>query len=180
MDGKDFTSSSSDLHSFYGGQRQHHRPLGGGHSPSHLAGMHSVIRPMPNMPNMNMSATAILNSIGAMQFQMDPPLLHTTNSNMGSVPASASGTVSVSGPPAPGTVTAEPPVKRKRGRPRKYGPDGTMKASATAALQQQQMAIAPPRMVGNSAMEDHQAQKKRRGRPPGTGKKQHLSAPAGN
>ncbi|RLM65444.1 AT-hook motif nuclear-localized protein 9-like [Panicum miliaceum] len=148
--------------------------------------MHSVIRPMPNMPNMNMSATAILNSIGGgslagMQFQMDtapPPLMH--NSTMGSVSASASGTV----PPAP--APAEP-VKRKRGRPRKYGPDGTMKAAA-AAQQQQHLVSAPPRMgssmsgpdmLGARGMEDP-AQKKRRGRPPGTGKKQQTSPFVGN
>ncbi|GJN01276.1 hypothetical protein PR202_ga18529 [Eleusine coracana subsp. coracana] len=195
MDGKDLLSSPSDLQSFYGQQQQQqqqHRAaaLGGQHSPSHLAGMHSVIRPMPNMPNMNMSATAILNSIGGgslagMQFQMDPPLMHNTNTNIGSsVSGSASGTVSVSGPPAQGTAPPAEPVKRKRGRPRKYGPDGTMKASA----QQQQLVSAPPRtmgslsgdMVGNSAMEDP-AQKKKRGRPPGTGKKHsNLSLPAGN
>jgi hypothetical protein len=177
MDGKDdLIPSPSDLQSFYG-QQQQQRALGSGgggqqHSPSsHLAGMHSVIRPMPNM---SMSAAAILNSIGGggslagMQFHMDPPLLHTAttnNSNMGS----PSGTVS------------GPPVKRKRGRPRKYGPDGTMSASAQ---QQQHMVSAPPRMemVGSSAMDDHQAQKKRRGRPPGTGKKHHLASPhsAGN
>lgn len=191
MDGKDLMSSPPDLQSFYGQQQQQRAAaLGGGggqHSPSsHLAGMHSVIRPMPNM---NMSATAILNSIGGgslagMQFQMDPtppPLMHNSNNanNMGG--GSASGTVSVSGPPAPGTVPAEP-VKRKRGRPRKYGPDGTMKASAAA--QQQQLVSAPPRTTMGSlsgdmsAMEDP-AQKKRRGRPPGTGKKQNLSPPAG-
>lgn len=197
MDGKDLISSPSDLQSFYGQQQQHRAAaLGGGggaqhNSPSshHLAGMHSVIRPMPNMPNMNMSATAILNSIGGgslagMQFQMDPtppPLMHNS-SNTNNMGGSASGTVSVSGPPAPGTVPAEP-VKRKRGRPRKYGPDGTMKASAAA--QQQQLVSAPPRTTMGSlsgdmtAMEDP-AQKKRRGRPPGTGKKHNLSPPAGN
>ncbi|TVU16652.1 hypothetical protein EJB05_40227 [Eragrostis curvula] len=194
MDGKELISPS-DLQSFYNQQQhqqqqqQQHRALaGGGHSPSsQLGGMHSVIRPMPNMPSMNMSPSAILNSIGGgslagMQFQMDPPLLHNNNNMGGSVSGSASGTVSVSGPPAP---PAEP-VKRKRGRPRKYGPDGTMKASAAAAAQQQQLVSAPPRMgslsgdmVRNSGMEDP-AQKKRRGRPPGTGKKQHLSPPAGN
>ena len=188
MDGKELISPS-DLQSFYQQhqqqqQHQHRAALAGGaaHSPSSLAGMHSVIRPMPNMPNMNMSATAILNSIGGgslagMQFQMDtapPPLMH--NSTMGSVSASASGTV----PPAP--APAEP-VKRKRGRPRKYGPDGTMKA---AAQQQQHLVSAPPRMgssmsgpdmLGTRGMEDP-AQKKRRGRPPGTGKKQQTSPSA--
>jgi len=140
------------------------------------------------MPNMNMSATAILNSIGGgslagMQFQMDtapPPLMHNSTT-MASVSASASGTV----PPAP--APAEP-VKRKRGRPRKYGPDGTIKAAASAAQQQQhQLVSAPPRMgssmsgpdmLGTRGMEDP-AQKKRRGRPPGTGKKQHTSPSVG-
>lgn len=188
MDGKELISPS-DLQSFYQQhqqqQQQHRAALAGGaaHSPSSLAGMHSVIRPMPNMPNMNMSATAILNSIGGgslagMQFQMDtapPPLMHNSTT-MASVSASASGTV----PPAP--APAEP-VKRKRGRPRKYGPDGTMKA---AAQQQQHLVSAPPRMgssmsgpdmLGTRGMEDP-AQKKRRGRPPGTGKKQQTSPSA--
>ncbi|CAM0144927.1 unnamed protein product [Urochloa decumbens] len=176
MDGKELISQS-DLQSFYQQQQhqQQQQQQQHQHSPSSLAGMHSVIRPMPNMPNMNMSATAILSSIGGgslagMQFQMDaapPPLLH--NSAMGS--GSASATV----PPAP----AEP-VKRKRGRPRKYGPDGTMKA----AQQQHHLVSAPPRMgssmtdmLGAQGMDDP-AQKKRRGRPPGTGKKHHTSSPA--
>ncbi|XP_062227185.1 AT-hook motif nuclear-localized protein 9-like isoform X2 [Phragmites australis] len=152
--------------------------------------MHSVIRPMPNM---NMSATAILNSIGGgslagIQFQMDhtppPPLLH--NSSMRSVSGSGSGAV----PTGPPGATPADPVKRKRGRPRKYGPDGTMKAAASAAQQQQQqqqMVSAPTRMgsmsgaemLGSSGLEDP-AQKKRRGRPPGTGNKKQPSPSVGN
>ncbi|KAL6844325.1 hypothetical protein ACP4OV_025998 [Aristida adscensionis] len=205
MDGKELISPS-ELHSFYAQPQQHqqqqqHRALGGGgggghNSPSALAGMHSVIRPMPNM---NMSATAILNSIGAggplagMQFQMDPapqppppppPLLH--GNSMGSVSVSGSGSGTV--PPGP---PAGEPVKRKRGRPRKYGPDGTMKASAAAAAAQQQQqqhlvsaqsrmgSMSGPDMVSSTGLEDP-AQKKRRGRPPGTGKKQQPSPSAGN
>ncbi|KAF0908459.1 hypothetical protein E2562_025425 [Oryza meyeriana var. granulata] len=188
MDGKELLSPS-DL-SYYAQQhQQQHRILGGGgHSQSPLAGMHggpSVIRPMPNM---GMSPTAILQSIGGgplagMQFQMDatpPPLMHNS---MGSVSVSASGG-SPTVPAAQGATTMEP-VKRKRGRPRKYGPDGTMKVS-TAAAAQHQMLSAPPRMgsmsgadmVGGSGLDDA-AQKKRRGRPPGTGKKQQLSSPVG-
>ncbi|XP_040378993.1 AT-hook motif nuclear-localized protein 9-like [Oryza brachyantha] len=193
MDGKELLSQS-DL-SYYAHQQQQqqqqHRMLGGGggagHSASPLAGMHggpSVIRPMPNM---GMSPTAILQSIGGgplagMQFQMDaapPSLLHNS---MGSVSASA-GSPTV--PAAQGAATPMEPVKRKRGRPRKYGPDGTMKVSAAAVAAQQQMMSAPPRMgsmsgadmVGSSAGMDDAAQKKRRGRPPGTGKKQQLSSP---
>ncbi|KAL5215669.1 hypothetical protein ABZP36_007070 [Zizania latifolia] len=188
MDGKELLSPS-EL-SYYAQQQQQQRRMlgGGGHSPSPLAGMHggpSVIRPMPNM---GMSPSAILQSIGGgslagMQFQMDaapPPLLHNS---MGSVSASGSATV----PVAPPGSTPMEPVKRKRGRPRKYGPDGTMKASAASAAQQQQlMLIAPPRMgsmsgadmIGGSGLDDS-AHKKRRGRPPGTGKKRQLSSPVG-
>ncbi|WVZ87754.1 hypothetical protein U9M48_034343 [Paspalum notatum var. saurae] len=213
MDGKELISQS-DLQSFYQQQHQQHRAAlgvaGGGHSsssPSSLAGMHSVIRPMPNMPNMNMSPTDILNSIGGAslaamhhhQFQMEhpappPPLLH--NSAMPSpVSASASAPASVQPHADPAPVVV---VKRKRGRPRKYGPDGTMKqqqaaASAAAAAGQQQqhhLVNAAPRMgsmpgaaemMGASGTMEDPAQKKRRGRPPGTGKK-HQPSPssAGN
>jgi len=54
-------------------------------------------------------------------------------------------------------------MKRKRGRPRKYGPDGSMA-----------LALSPfsalPGMTGSSS------QKRGRGRPPGTGRKQQLAA----
>nr|CAB3486229.1 unnamed protein product [Digitaria exilis] len=199
MDGKELISPS-DLQSFYNQQQQQHHhqqqqqqqqqasslaAAGGGgsqqRSPSSLAaGVHSIIRPMPNMPNMNMSATAILNSIGAMpmhQFQMDPPpLLHNNNANM-AVSASASATVPPPAPPPPPAEQQQQPVKRKRGRPRKYGPDGTMKA---AQHQQHHLVTAPPRMgsstlSGGADMLSQGMDKKRRGRPPGTGKKHHTS-----
>jgi len=175
MDDKELISQS-DLQSFYQQQQQHHRAFGGGggqHSPSSLAGMHSVIRPMPNM---NMSPSAILNSIGGgsftgMQFQMDPPpppLLHTAAMGA-SAPTST-----------PGAVPAAPtePVKRKRGRPRKYGPDGTMKQQQLVAAQPR---IGPsgPNMISSAGIEDS-SQKKRRGRPPGTAKKHQPSPSQGN
>lgn len=54
-------------------------------------------------------------------------------------------------------------MKRKRGRPRKYGPDGSMA-----------LALSPfsalPGITGSSS------QKRGRGRPPGTGRKQQLAA----
>nr|CAB3488728.1 unnamed protein product [Digitaria exilis] len=187
MDGKELISPS-DLQSFYHQQQQQHHhqqqasslaaAAGGSqqHSPSSLAtGMHSIIRPMPNMPNMNMSATAILNSIGAMhQFPMDPPpLLHNNNATMAvsaTVPPPAP-------PPPPAEQQQQQPVKRKRGRPRKYGPDGTMKA---AQHQQHHLVTAPPRMGSSTLsrgadMLSQGMDKKRRGRPPGTGKKHHTS-----
>lgn len=54
------------------------------------------------------------------------------------------------------------PLKRKRGRPRKYGPDGNM-ALALAPLSSTPGPFSP-------------SQKRGRGRPPGSGKKQQLAA----
>jgi len=54
------------------------------------------------------------------------------------------------------------PMKRKRGRPRKYGPDGSM-ALALAPLSSTPGLFSP-------------SQKRGRGRPPGSGKKQQLAA----
>eukprot|EP01018_Ginkgo_biloba_P034164 Gb_17097 [translate_table: standard] len=54
------------------------------------------------------------------------------------------------------------PLKRKRGRPRKYGPDGSMA-----------LALAPLSSVPGSFSP---SQKRGRGRPPGSGKKQQLAA----
>ncbi|KAG6484664.1 hypothetical protein ZIOFF_053186 [Zingiber officinale] len=64
-----------------------------------------------------------------------------------------------------GVLNLEEPMKKKRGRPRKYGPDGAMSLGLT-----------PSSASGysNSAGSDPTA--KRRGRPPGSGKKQQLDA----
>lgn len=55
------------------------------------------------------------------------------------------------------------PVKRKRGRPRKYGPDGSMA-----------LALAPHSAAAAGAAS--LSQKRGRGRPPGSGRKQQLAA----
>ncbi|XP_037480084.1 AT-hook motif nuclear-localized protein 9-like [Triticum dicoccoides] len=198
MDGKDLISPS-DLPPFYGQQQQQQQHLrmlggtgggGGQHSPSSLAGMHSVIRPMPNM---SMSPTAILQSIGGgasslagMQFNMDNT---TSPSSMLQHAGNMGGSVSGSGTTMPVASPPPEPVKRKRGRPRKYGPDGAMKhhmssssSSAHHQQQQHQMMVAPQQRMGSMAGQgmagglDDAAQKKKRGRPPGTGKK--LSSPS--
>eukprot|EP00249_Psilotum_nudum_P021454 c28110_g2_i4 orf=547-1752(+) len=78
-------------------------------------------------------------------------------------------------PPIPGNMNVQvgmgmgiergEPVKRKRGRPRKYGPDGSM-ALALAPLSTQMGPVSP-------------SQKRGRGRPPGSGRKQQLAALGG-
>jgi len=68
--------------------------------------------------------------------------------------------VNVSAPS--GAVPGET-VKRKRGRPRKYGPDGAVSLALTPTPASHPGALA-------------QGQKRGRGRPPGSGKKQQLAS----
>ncbi|KAI4372352.1 hypothetical protein MLD38_010594 [Melastoma candidum] len=58
------------------------------------------------------------------------------------------------------------PVKRRRGRPRKYGPDGSMSLALSST------SISPPTSSSVGSMH-----RRGRGRPPGSGRKQHLVSP---
>ena len=64
---------------------------------------------------------------------------------------------------SPGVPSGEP-IKKKRGRPRKYGPDGPV------SLQLSPMSAAPNATPGSNSS----SQKRARGRLPGTGRKQKL------
>ncbi|XP_057978925.1 AT-hook motif nuclear-localized protein 9 [Malania oleifera] len=64
---------------------------------------------------------------------------------------------------APSAVPQGEPVRRKRGRPRKYGSDGTVSLALSPS------SVTPPATVSSS-------QKRGRGRPPGSGKKQQLAS----
>lgn len=66
---------------------------------------------------------------------------------------------------APSGVPSGEPVKRKRGRPRKYGPDGTVS-----------LALTPPSSSHPGSGTVANSQKRGRGRPPGSGKKQQLAS----
>lgn len=63
-----------------------------------------------------------------------------------------------------GGVVASEPVKRKRGRPRKYGTEGTV----SLALSPSPSAVNPATVASSP--------KRGRGRPPGSGKKQQLAS----
>ncbi|XP_010533665.1 PREDICTED: AT-hook motif nuclear-localized protein 5 [Tarenaya hassleriana] len=67
-------------------------------------------------------------------------------------------------PPTPAT---EPVVKKKRGRPRKYAPDGQVSLGLSS--------LSLPNKPKSSSMSDPNAPKRARGRPPGTGRKQRLA-----
>lgn len=60
------------------------------------------------------------------------------------------------------------PVKRKRGRPRKYGPDGSMSSTLSTRTP-----VSAPAASSSSFMP---MQKRGRGRPPGSGTKQQLAS----
>lgn len=69
-------------------------------------------------------------------------------------------------------------IKRKRGRPRKYGPDGSM-ALALGSGPPSGSGGFPPSNMANSASEglgSPNSLKKTKGRPPGSKKKQQLEA----
>lgn len=65
--------------------------------------------------------------------------------------------------PQPAMQSQSEPVKRKRGRPRKYGTDGTVSLALSPSLSTHPGTISP-------------TQKRGRGRPPGTGRKQQLAS----
>lgn len=106
----------------------------------------------------------------------------STARNGGSIEGSAGG-----GPPLPHglnmNTSGGEPVKKKRGRPRKYGPDGTMSLTLTpgttgsvtpqtAGFPSQSAAVAAP--SGGSVSPS--TAKKSRGRPPGSGRKKQLES----
>lgn len=96
-----------------------------------------------------------------------PP--HAGGSSVGPV-YSVEGSMSGHGPNLSSSSALPPgePVKRKRGRPRKYGPDGSV-ALALSPIS----SSSPQAAAGGSAPP---MQKRGRGRPPGSGKKQQLAS----
>lgn len=70
------------------------------------------------------------------------------------------------GGPSGGAASTGEPGKRKRGRPRKYGADGSVSLALTPTT--------PASQPGSGS--GSQGQKRGRGRPPGSGKKQQLAS----
>ncbi|XP_027344324.1 AT-hook motif nuclear-localized protein 5-like [Abrus precatorius] len=86
-------------------------------------------------------------------FPVEPPQAHA-NFNHG---------IGIGAPPG---ATSSEPVKKKRGRPRKYGPDGPV------SLRLSPMSAPPNSAQGSTTP----SQRRGRGRPPGSGRKQQLAA----
>ncbi|OIW04811.1 hypothetical protein TanjilG_15324 [Lupinus angustifolius] len=107
------------------------------------------IRQMSN-PNLPFQSTIGGGTLGS-TFPMDSTGIQSQSVNVG----------------APSGVPSGEPVKRKRGRPRKYGTDGTVSLTLTPSSK-------PASHPGT--LTQTQSQKRGRGRPPGSGKKQQLAS----
>ncbi|XP_052210498.1 AT-hook motif nuclear-localized protein 5 [Diospyros lotus] len=144
MDGRESMALSGSSSSYY-----LHRGVGGSGSAS---GSHAPpsVRPNTN-PNISVQSSGRDGTIGpAFPFQSTSPSF-PHGLNVAVVPS----------------AVGEPAKKKKRGRPRKYGPDGT-----NVSLGLSPMSATPP------AGEITPTPKRSRGRPPGSGWKQQL-APLG-
>lgn len=158
MEGKE-PYSSSGFSSYYIQNRPIHAPTSSA-GPAHLTGLHSFhgshvgFHPNPMSPP---GALSMQHSHIGSGFEMEPPSSHQTA--------------------PPGAISqGEMVVKKKRGRPRKYGPDGKI---PSRVLQSQASRSGNESGSAGSAlvsMPGDDSQKKKRGRPPGTGRKQQLAS----
>ncbi|XP_065858269.1 AT-hook motif nuclear-localized protein 5 [Euphorbia lathyris] len=146
MDGREAMALASGSTPYYfhrGGAIGGSGPQSGGYNPNH------GFRALSN-PNLPVQSNARPGSSGP-AFAMEP-----SHANFGhgidiAVPSGGS--------------MSEPSVKKKRGRPRKYAPDG-----------QVSLGLSPlPVRPKPSSLQDPMSPKRARGRPPGSGRKQQLA-----
>lgn len=158
MDGREAMALSGGSASYYihrggglGGSGSGSQPPTGLHTPSGF-------RPLSNT-GIPSQANVRGSSVGS-SFSVEPP--HPSRAGAG-FPHGGGARMAVS---PPGVPSSEQPVKKKRGRPRKYGPDGpvSLRLSSMSASQNLTPGSATP------------TPKRARGRPPGTGRKQQLAA----
>ncbi|CAA7390921.1 unnamed protein product [Spirodela intermedia] len=132
-------------------------------------GLHSPpgMRPLPSPSgSLPVRSTNISGGSVGPGFQVEPsPTLCQPGVNIGNQGSS---------------VAQVEPVKRKRGRPRKYGPDGTMSLGLSPLSSTGPGAGSSPGSSGVVSMAGSGSapppQKRGRGRPPGTGRKQQLAS----
>ncbi|WOL00192.1 AT-hook motif nuclear-localized protein 9-like isoform X2 [Canna indica] len=151
MDGRDAMGMSGAA-SYYMAHRGIPGP-GAGSQP----GLHGPAQPgVRTMLNPGTSLALPSSGVGSAAFQVDSPPAVSSHGAPGGL--------------SEGGIQVEP-VKKKRGRPRKYGPDG----SVALALSPISSSAPPPGTVLGSGSAAP-AQKRGRGRPPGTGRKQQLAS----
>ncbi|XP_043716754.1 AT-hook motif nuclear-localized protein 9-like [Telopea speciosissima] len=151
MDGREAMALPGSASYYIQQQQQQQRGVAGsGHGTQ--TGLHGSlgIRPLSN-PTMPMQSHIGGSSAGS-ALQVEPSSAISPHSSNVSVPGTT------------GAPQGEP-VRRKRGRPRKYGPDGTVS-----------LALSPVSTSAPPSSSISPTQKRGRGRPPGTGRKQQLAS----
>ncbi|XP_008778759.2 AT-hook motif nuclear-localized protein 9-like [Phoenix dactylifera] len=165
MDGRDAISMSGPSPYYI-----QHRGIGG-NSTGPQTGLHGPPPGIRSMTNPSSSLSSLQHpgmSIGS-GFQVETP------SSISPHGANVGGTGAAGGGPG------EPVKKKKRGRPRKYGPDGTMALalsplSSTPTVSGSGLVPGAASGSGSGSGSAAQMQKRGRGRPPGTGTKQQLAS----
>ncbi|EHA8589111.1 AT-hook motif nuclear-localized protein 9 [Cocos nucifera] len=141
------------------------RGIGGPVAGSQHPGLHGPPQGIRSMPNPGSSLAAQSSGMGAgggpvgsvaFQVESSPAISPHVGGGVGSGGHAG--------------VGSGEPMKRKRGRPRKYGPDGTM------ALALSPISSVTPPGSGMGSGSAAPTQKRGRGRPPGTGRKQQLAS----
>lgn len=137
----------------------------------------SPLQPQPlEMQSMRLAytadGTAIYKPISSSSSAPQPPPTYLGGGG-GSIATGDGSTASAAVPPHGLNINVGEPVKKKRGRPRKYGPDGLALTSlATAASVSSSSPTAGTGHLAPSGSAD--AKKKPKGRPPGSSKKLQM------
>ncbi|XP_074561413.1 AT-hook motif nuclear-localized protein 11-like [Curcuma longa] len=149
MDGRDAMAFSGAA-SYFMSHRGIPGSIGSSQPELHLTA-HPGVR---SIPNFGTSLTVPPSGVGSAAFQVESP----------------PGASSHDGGGLGEGVNQVEPVKRKRGRPRKYGPEG----SVALALSPISTSAPSGSVIGSGSASG--SQKRGRGRPPGTGRKQMLAS----
>ncbi|OAY74363.1 AT-hook motif nuclear-localized protein 10-like [Ananas comosus] len=153
-----------------------------GREPFNMTMQKSPIQSQPSMQSMRLAyapdGTAIYKPITTAS-SPSPPLYGPAGDGTSPTLSSHGLTINMGG----GGGGGGEPVKRKRGRPRKYGPDGAMALALAPAPVTSAAAAHPPGgggmfspSSGGAAAASQGLMKKVRGRPPGSGRKRQMAA----
>ncbi|KAF7810273.1 AT-hook motif nuclear-localized protein 5-like [Senna tora] len=149
MDGREAMAFSGGSASYY----IHRGNVSGSGSGTQAQGFQTPpgFRPLSNVGFPNQSNVRGGGSVGS-AFSVEPPRANFSHGSGGSS--------------SPGVPSSGEPLKKKRGRPRKYGPDGPVSLGLSP------MSATATSTPGSSTS----SQKRNRGRPPGSGRKQQLAS----
>ncbi|WOL12368.1 AT-hook motif nuclear-localized protein 10 [Canna indica] len=137
-----------------------------------LSMQNSPVQPQPAMQSMRLAyapdGTAIYKPITS---SSSPPPAYQGGGGVGGGGGVNTGATDGVSPPV--NINTGEPVKRKRGRPRKYGSDGTMALALAPVSSATPAGFSPPSGATKTSADPT---KKAKGRPPGSSKKLQMAA----